>query len=109
MIEQHHDVVFLGPEGTFTHEAALAIFPNSSFISQPSIEDVFSMVEQSKARFGVFPIENSSEGVVTHTLDCLINSPSTITGELALEILGSIGGTVKLLGSYPCCPAVKIN
>lgn len=79
-------IVFLGPKGTFTHQAALQYFPNQPLVSQHSIEDIFIAVEQSKAFFGVLPIENSTEGVVTHTLDCLAKSSLLICGEIELPI-----------------------
>lgn len=81
-----NDIVFLGPQGTFTHQAALQFFPNQPLVSSPSIEEIFSVVLDKKARFGVLPIENSTEGVVTHTLDCLAKSSLLIWGEIELPI-----------------------
>ncbi len=80
-------VAFLGPEGTYTHSAAIKHFGN--FIeTQPvsSIEDVFRVVEAGGADFGVVPVENSSAGVINHTLDLFMDSNLMISGEVALRI-----------------------
>lgn len=71
-------VAFLGPEGTFTQEAALKHFGHS-IRSQPldGIDAVFREVESNSAEYGVVPVENSTEGMVTHTLDRLLSSPSS--------------------------------
>ena len=80
-------VGFLGPEGTFTHEAALRYFGHSvSARSFSSIDGVFSAAETGAIEYGVVPVENSTEGVVTHTLDRFIHSPLKIVGELRLRI-----------------------
>jgi len=80
-------VAFLGPEGTYSHSAAAKHF--GSFIEpQPvdSIEEVFRIVEAGGANFGAVPVENSSAGVINHTLDLFMKSPLTISGEVALRI-----------------------
>lgn len=80
-------IAFLGPEGTFTHSAAIKHF-GSLIESQPveSIEEVFRLVEADGANFGIVPIENSIEGVVNHTLDLIMNSALQICGEVTLRI-----------------------
>jgi len=80
-------VAFLGPEGTYTHAAAAKHF-GSQIETQPvdSIEEVFRVVEADAANFGVVPVENSSAGVINHTLDLFMKSPLTISGEVALRI-----------------------
>ena len=80
-------VAFLGPEGTYTHSAALKHF-GSQIETQPveSIEEVFRIVEADGANFGIVPIENSTEGVVNHTLDLMMNSTLQICGEVTLRI-----------------------
>ncbi|GAB1265983.1 prephenate dehydratase [Aurantivibrio infirmus] len=80
-------VAFLGPEGTFTQQAALKHFGHSG-ISMPmaAIDEVFREVEAGAVEYGVVPVENSSEGVVNHTLDTFINSNLKICGEVALRI-----------------------
>lgn len=80
-------VAFLGPEGTYTHSAAIKHF-GSLIETQPvgSIEEVFRIVEAGGANFGVVPVENSSAGVINHTLDLFMKSSLTISGEVALRI-----------------------
>ncbi|MFV2003619.1 MAG: prephenate dehydratase, partial [Gammaproteobacteria bacterium] len=85
--EQPLKVAFLGPEGTYTHSAAVKHF-GSLIETQPvaSIEEVFRIVEADGANFGVVPVENSSAGVINHTLDLFMKSSLTISGEVALRI-----------------------
>ena len=80
-------VAFLGPEGTYTHSAAVKHF-GSLIETQPveSIEEVFRVVEAGGANFGVVPVENSSAGVINHTLDLFMKSSLMISGEVALRI-----------------------
>lgn len=86
-LEKPLSVAFLGPEGTYTHAAARKHFGN---LIEPqsvnSIEEVFRLVDAEGANFGVVPVENSTEGVVNHTLDLLMNSRLTISGEVELRI-----------------------
>lgn len=86
-LEKPLTVAFLGPEGTYTHAAACKHFGN---LIEPhsvsSIEEVFRLVEAEGANFGVVPVENSTEGMVNHTLDLLMNSSLSISGEVALRI-----------------------
>lgn len=80
-------VAYLGPQGTYTHLAALRHFGSSAeFLPVRGIPEVFDEVERGRADVGVVPIENSSEGVVNHTLDGLIDSELLICGEASLEI-----------------------
>jgi chorismate mutase/prephenate dehydratase len=80
-------VAYLGPEGTFTHQAALIKFGEKArYIPAKTIDEVFKEVEKKRADYGVVPIENSIEGVVTHTLDVFIESDLKITSEIILEI-----------------------
>ena len=80
-------VAYLGPEATFTHMAARERFGSSaSFASVAGIADVFQEVRRGRSHYGVVPIENSTEGVVTHTLDMLVESEVRICAELSLEI-----------------------
>lgn len=80
-------IAFLGPEGTFTHEAAKQQF-GSSVNYQPvrGIADVFREVERGRADYGVVPIENSTEGVVNHTLDMFVDSGVNISAEVSLRV-----------------------
>jgi chorismate mutase/prephenate dehydratase len=80
-------VSFLGPEATFTHLASRQQFGHSaSYRPQPSISDVFQEVEKGKSDYGVVPVENSTEGVVSHTLDMFMDSELKICAEVVLEI-----------------------
>ncbi len=86
-VEQAVSVVYLGPEATFTHAAALRHFGKSAkYQPMTGVSEVFRQVESGAAGFGVVPIENSTEGMVNHTLDCLIRSPLKICGEVVLPI-----------------------
>ncbi len=80
-------VAYFGPEATYTHMAARDRFGSStSYIPMPSIPDVFQEVKQGRADCGVVPIENSTEGVVTHTLDMLVEADVKICAEVILEV-----------------------
>lgn len=86
-LQQPLQVAFLGPEGTFTQEAALKHFGHGMHsLALQSVDAVFREVEGGNADYGVVPVENSTEGVVTHTLDCFMASPLRIVGELELPI-----------------------
>lgn len=86
-LEKPLEVAYLGPSGTFTEAAALKHFGHSAVTRpQSNIDDIFSAVERNLCQYGVIPVENSTEGVVTHTLDNFINSPLKICGELELPI-----------------------
>ncbi|HKP01149.1 MAG TPA: chorismate mutase, partial [Nitrospiraceae bacterium] len=74
-LEGPQKVAYLGPRATFTHMACMQKFGSSAqYIPVNSIKDVFSEVERGRANFGVVPIENTTEGVVNHTLDMFIDS-----------------------------------
>jgi len=80
-------VSYLGPEATFTHEAALAYFGDrAELLSAASIGAVFDAAESGRADWGVVPVENALEGTVNVTLDRLIDSELTIGGEIRLSI-----------------------
>jgi chorismate mutase / prephenate dehydratase len=86
-IEAPMTVAYLGPEATFTHMAARQQFGSSvKFLPVPTIAEVFNEVAQGRAHYGVVPIENSTEGVVTHTLDLLVESESGICAEVSIDI-----------------------
>jgi len=86
-LEQRLDIAFLGPEGTFTQAAALKHFGHA-VLTTPlgSIADVFREVEAGSCHYGVVPVENSTEGVISYTLDMFLNSPLKICGEVMLRI-----------------------
>jgi chorismate mutase/prephenate dehydratase len=80
-------VAMLGPEGTYSHAAALKQFGRTiEAVPCASIDEVFRQVEAGAARYGVVPVENSTEGGVNNTLDCLVSTPLRICGEILLRI-----------------------
>lgn len=80
-------VAYLGPEGTYTQAAVVKHFGQAvRSLDVKTIPDVFRVVEQRKAHFGVVPVENSTEGVITHTLDCFSSSNLKVCGEVQLPI-----------------------
>ncbi len=86
-LEQPTKVAFLGPEGTFTQEAVNKHFGHSALpIPMNVIDGVFREVEAGAVHYGVVPVENSTEGVVTHTLDNFVDSNLQICGEVVLRI-----------------------
>jgi len=86
-IQASDPVAYLGPEGTYSHAALLKYFGNDqAAIPVDDIPSVFSAVETGRCKFGLVPIENSSEGSITQTLDCFGNSPLNICGEVMLRI-----------------------
>lgn len=86
-LERPFKVAYLGPELTFTHQAALKKFGSSlEYMPCDSISGVFDEVEKGNADYGVVPIENSTEGAVNHTLDMFVDSPLTICSEVYLDI-----------------------
>ena len=81
------DLAYLGPEGTYTEEAARIWNPDANLLPVESIPDVARVVSDSKAHEGIVPIENSIEGGVTYTLDLLIHeSDLSICGEVIVPI-----------------------
>jgi chorismate mutase/prephenate dehydratase len=86
-LEQPIKVAFLGPEGTFTQEAALKHFGHSALtVPMNAIDEVFREVTAGSANYGVVPVENSTEGVINHTLDTFLDSSLKICGEVELRI-----------------------
>jgi chorismate mutase / prephenate dehydratase len=86
-IERTIRVAYLGPEHTYSHEAARGRFgASASFEPEPSIAAVFQALDNRRADYGVVPVENSTEGSVGLTLDLLIDTPMVIIGEILLPI-----------------------
>jgi chorismate mutase/prephenate dehydratase len=80
-------VAFLGPAGTFSHSAVLAVFGSGvKLLDCPGIDDVFGAVQEDRARYGVVPVENSTEGAVNNTLDCLVETALKIVAEVVVPI-----------------------
>ncbi|MBK7005198.1 MAG: prephenate dehydratase [Burkholderiales bacterium] len=86
-LEAPQRVAYLGPKGTFTEEAALRFFGSSiQHIPCNSFDEVFHAATAGSAEFGVIAVENSTEGVVTRSLDLLLHSPLHIVGEISLLV-----------------------
>jgi chorismate mutase/prephenate dehydratase len=80
-------VAYLGPAGTFTEQAALQFFGASiERVPCVNIDEVFRATAAGSASYGVVPVENSTEGVVSRSLDLLLNSPLHIVGDVSLMI-----------------------
>lgn len=86
-LEDDLKIAYLGPEGTWTHQAAIKKFGHSvEYLPQSNFADVFDQVARRKASYGVVPIENSTEGAVSHTLDLFVDSPLHICAQILLRI-----------------------
>ena len=86
-LEKDLRIAYLGPEATFTHQAARTKFGASvKYASEASIADVFNAVVRGRADYGVVPVENSWEGAVNHTLDMFIDSEARICAQILLRI-----------------------
>ena len=101
-------IAYLGPEATFTQQVAIKHFGrNGEFTPVPSIRDVFVEVGRRRADFGVVPIENSTEGVVNHTLDMFMDSNLHIVAEreepISHNLLSASGrrSAIKAIYSHP--------
>lgn len=86
-LEEELEVAFLGPVGTFTHMAARAGFGlGARYVEAATIAGVFDAVARGSVSYGVVPIENSTEGGVSFTLDCLVDTDVKIRGEVVLDV-----------------------
>jgi len=86
-LEKTMKIAYLGPEATFTNQAAIQRFGSSlEYSPQKTISDVFAEVEKHCADYGVVPIENSTEGVVNHTLDMFVDSELKVVAQIQLPI-----------------------
>ncbi len=107
-LERTLRIAYLGPESTFTHQAAIRQFGHSAqFVPQSGIDNVFLEVEKENADYGVVPIENSIEGMVNATLDRLASSSLVICDESKMDIslclLSKLKDTskIKIIYSHP--------
>jgi len=108
-LEKTMIIAYFGPEATFTHQAAIQKFGASlRYSPQKTIADVFTEVSKRRADYGVVPVENSTEGVVTHTLDMFVDSDLKIVSQIVLPIQQCLmvrpGGTrtrIKKLFVHP--------
>lgn len=95
-LEQRLRVAYLGPEGTYSQEAAMQFAGSTSvFVPCMTIDEVFLTVQKGNADIALVPVENSSEGTVHRTLDLLLESPLHIIGEVMLPIHHQLLGTQK--------------
>ncbi|MCX7886075.1 MAG: prephenate dehydratase [Verrucomicrobiae bacterium] len=86
-LEKPLTIAYLGPEATYSHMASVKKFGASlNYLPEPNISDVFMEVAKGRADYGVVPIENSTEGAVTHTYDMFIHSDLKICAEILLRI-----------------------
>lgn len=86
-LESGFQVAYLGPEGTYTHQAAIKNFGSSvPYLPFRTVPDIFTAVKRGDAEYGVVPIENSTQGTVITTLDMLVESNLTIVAQIHLEI-----------------------
>jgi chorismate mutase/prephenate dehydratase len=86
-LEKPVTIAFFGPEATYTHQAAIRKFGSSlSYQALKTIGDVFTEVSKGRADYGVVPVENSTEGVVTHTLDMFVDSELKIVAQIIMKI-----------------------
>ena len=108
-LEKTMIIAYFGPEATFTHQAAIRKFGASlRYSPQKTIADVFTEVSKNRADYGVVPVENSTEGVVTHTLDMFVDSDLKIVAQIVLPVQQCLmvprGGTrarIKKLFVHP--------
>jgi chorismate mutase/prephenate dehydratase len=107
-LESRLRIAFLGPLGTFSHAAARATFgEQADYVPVATIPDVIAAVERHEADHGLVPVENSTDGVVTPTLDALLDTRLALCGETVLRIshcLLSQSGRiedVKRVASHP--------
>lgn len=106
-LQKTQTIAYLGPEATFTHQAAIQRFGSSlRYTSQKTVADVFLDVTKLRADYGVVPVENSTEGVVTHTLDMFVESELKVVSQIILPIQFCLAGhgtakTLKRLYSHP--------
>jgi len=86
-LELPENIAYLGPEASFTHQAAESKFgAMSSYLPIKSITGVFREVSRGTAKFGVFPIENSSNGIVSETINCLKEYNLKIIAEVFVDV-----------------------
>ncbi|NOQ34756.1 MAG: prephenate dehydratase [Methylococcaceae bacterium] len=94
-MEKPLEVAFLGPEGTFTQQAAFKHFGHAAHtVPVATIHEIFTSVEIDHCQFGVVPVENSTEGVIAHTLDRFLGSTLQICGEVEIRVHQNLMGNV---------------
>ena len=87
VLEEPLRIAYLGPEGTFSHQAAVRKFGSSvEYLPMPSIQAIFEEVARRHCTLGVVPIENTLGGGVVDTLDCFAHFHVPICAEVLLEV-----------------------
>jgi len=98
-LEEGVVIAYMGPEGTFSHQAACLKFGGLAELEAVrTISDVFAVVERGSAHLGVVPVENTTEGIVTQTFDAFVDSDVLICGEVLMRIsvqLASKSGRIE--------------
>jgi len=106
-LEKDLVIAYLGPEATWSHQAARSKFGASvKYAAQTNISDVFDQVARRTADYGVVPIENSTEGAVNHTLDVFMDSELKICAQILQPIENNLIGripreTIRRIYSHP--------
>jgi chorismate mutase/prephenate dehydratase len=97
-LERRLTVAYLGPSGTFSEQAVYQHFGRAvECLPCGSIDEVFRATEAGAADFGMVPVENSTEGAINRTLDLLLQTTLTVSGEVSLAVhhtLMTAGGTM---------------
>jgi len=102
-LEFPEKIAFMGPEGSYTHQAAESRFgAMGSYIEVSSIEAVFHVLENGEAKYGVVPVENNTAGAVGTTLDCLGKFSSKIVAELYMDIHHSFATVCEDIKKIKC-------
>ena len=106
-LQQRARVAYLGPEHTFSHQAARNLFlDGAEYRPTRTIMEIFVMADAGDADYGVVPIENSTAGTIGETLDAFVDTRSRIVAETTLEITHNLlskrpAGEVKVVYSHP--------
>jgi len=109
-LEKDVKIAYLGPEATFTHLAAIKKFgSNVTYYPCSSITDVFRDIESERSDYGVVPVENSTEGMISHTLDMFINSDLKICSEIMLDVSHNLLAKYSGRGRFKTVPYSSIK
>jgi chorismate mutase/prephenate dehydratase len=105
LLQKQLRIAYFGPEATFTHQAAIKHFGSAAdYAPSKTITEVFDEVEKGRADYGVVPIENSTEGIVNHTLDMFVESDLAICAEREDDIsqclMASVDSLKKIKSVY---------
>ena len=108
-LEQPLSIAYLGPMGTFSEAAAIKQFGHAvEGLPKSSIDEVFRAVERGETQFGIVPVENSTEGAVSRTLDLLLSSSLKICGEVMLRVRQHLMRRADALAGEPGLDGIKV-